>query len=132
MQTQVTPYLFSSSLLSDIAIIVAILTAIFTGINWFKRPQVDIEKRQAISEKEIDGKAALLAQELHWTKESNERRFKEMSEMMNESRALAQNHIHSIDVRVTDLSLLVNTMNVQLGTKLTELSTIINERIPAK
>lgn len=91
-----------------------------------------MEKRQAVSEKEVDGKAALLAQELHWTKEANERRFKEMVEMMNDSRALAQNHIHSIDVRVTDLSTLVNTMNVNIGTKLAELSTIINERMPSK
>jgi len=118
--------------LSDIAFVVAILTALFTGIAWFKKPQVDIEKRQAVSEKEVDGKAALLAQELHWTKEANERRFKEMNEMLGESRALAQNHIHSIDVRVTDLSTLVNTMNVNIGTKLVELSTIINERMPCK
>jgi membrane-bound ClpP family serine protease len=122
----------SSSILSDIAFVVAILTAVFTGISWFKKPQVDMEKRQAVSEKEVDGKAALLAQELHWTKEANERRFREMVEMMNDSRALAQNHIHSIDVRVTDLSTLVNTMNVNIGTKLVELSTIINERMPSK
>lgn len=121
-----------SSALSDWALVVSILAAAFTGISWLKKPQVDMEKRQAVSEKEVDGKAALLSQELHWTKEANERRFKEMSEILTESRTLAQNHIHSIDVRVTDLTTLVNTMNVQLGSKLTELSTIINERMPTK
>jgi hypothetical protein len=121
-----------SSTLADVAFVVAILTAVFTGISWFKKPQVDMEKRQAVSEKEVDGKAALLAQELHWTKEANERRFKEMNEVLTESRALAQNHIHSIDVRVTDLATMVNTMNSQLGMKICELSTIINERIPLK
>jgi uncharacterized protein HemX len=133
MQIILPPLLqITSATLSDISLVASVLAIALAGIAWLKKPQVDMEKRQAVSEKEVDGKAALLAQELHWTKESNERRFKEMAEIVTESRALAQNHIHSIDVRVTDLTTLVNTMNVQIGSKLTELQTIISERLPVK
>ena len=121
-----------------------IMGVIFTCFIYFRKPQEDLEKKQAVSavemdakatilaQKELESKASILSQEVHWEKEANERRFKEMGEVMTAATTLAQNHIHTIDVRVTNLTEVVNGMNLSLVTEITKLSAIINERIPPR
>lgn len=113
---------------SNIMYAIGLISVIFSIYLHFRRPQEDLEKRQAVSEREVDGKAALLAQQLQWEKEANEKKFGEFQSRLDQSIAMAQNHIHSVSVEVNSLTLIVNS----LGNKVTELSTIINERIPNK
>jgi mannitol-specific phosphotransferase system IIBC component len=111
-----------------IGICVTAVTSVVAILLFFRRPQEDLEKKQAVVEKETEGKAAVLAQQLQWEKDSNDRRFTELSACMNNANALAQNHIHTVDVKVDNLISTVDGM----GNRLTELATIINERIPRK
>ena len=120
--------------------IFGVISILFTVYNYFKNPQNKLEKEQALTEKEIDTKATILAQKELETKalllaeqvkgknEENERRFCDMGIRLDTAMTTAQNHIHSVDVKVDKLIESVNTM----GNKITELSTIINERIPKK
>lgn len=113
---------------------------IFTIYNSFKNPQIKIEKDQIkaeedlkdkatiLSQKEVENKAQLLAQQFQWEKEANEKRFTEMGCVIKEAMTLAQNHIHTVDVKVDGLKLTVE----QMGKDIVQLSTIINERIPKK
>lgn len=107
---------------------IGVLGTIFTVYNYFRNPQEAIEKKQALSEQELDNTAQVLTQKLQWEKEENERRFRELGEKITGAMTLAQNHIHTVDVKVDTLNASVNTMAV----KVAELSTIINERIPKK
>ena len=114
--------------LSNLALVAGLITMIVGMVLSVKKPQSDIEKTQAVAQKEVDGKAALLSQQLQWDKEANERRFKEMGESIVTSMTLAQNHIHTVDTKVDGLAALINT----LTNNVTKLETIINERMPAK
>lgn len=102
---------------TNITLAILVLSVLFNVFQYFRKPQ-----------EEEDKKASLLAQQVQWEKEANERRFKDVNSVLTNATALAQNHIHSIDVKVDSLS---NQMIV-MGNKLTELGTIINERIPQK
>ena len=122
--------------LSDIGIIVAIVLGIFGAVfgafNYFKKPQEDMERKQAISEKEIDNRAHVLAEQLKWEKESNDKRFAELSKSLSDSICLNQNHTHTIDIKIDDLRACVNQMNLSMSMEITKLTTIINERLPIK
>ena len=117
-----------------------ILGVIFTVFNYFKNPQEDIEKKQALTEKDLSSKATILAQKELETKAlvlaeqvknkdiENERRFNEMGIRLDTAMTTAQNHIHTVDTKVDRL---IESVGI-LTNKITELSTIINERIPKK
>lgn len=94
---------------------------IFAIYNYFKKPQEN-----------TDNKASLLAQGVQLQNEQNERRFKEVTEAGTVATTLAQNHIHSVDVKVDQLITVVNDMRVNFTSDITKLATIINERIPKK
>jgi len=115
---------------SNIIFVLGILGIIFTVYNYFKNPQEELEKRQSLSEKEVANKDTLLTQQLQWEKEANERRFKELNDALCASENLVENHIHAVDVKLDNLTNIVNKMNVELTNKITELSTIISNRIP--
>jgi len=118
--------------------IIGIVGAVFTIYNYFKKPQEEIETKQAIAEKEISSKATILAQkemenkanvlaqQVQWEKEANEKKFNEFSCRLDQSMALAQNHIHTVDVKVDTLITTIGKMSNEI----TRLSTIIDERIP--
>jgi hypothetical protein len=55
-----------------------------------------------------------------------------MGTRMDAALALAQNHTHTVDVKVDTLIGSVNQMNLQLTNAITRLETTINERIPKK
>ena len=136
---------------SNITFAIGIIGIIFSIFFYFRKPQEDIERKQALNalatekdkliadkdlgtkatilaQKEAEGKAGLLAQQVQWEKEANEKKFVEFGVRLDNALTLAQNHIHSVDVKVDNLLIEVNIM----GNKITELSTIINERIPKK
>ncbi|MCX6785907.1 MAG: hypothetical protein NTZ18_03605 [Candidatus Komeilibacteria bacterium] len=129
----------------DILDILSIITSIatFIGIaflvyNKFHVPQEKLEKQQLITEGEIDNKASILAQKELETKallladqvrsknEENEKRFHDMGIRLDTAMTTAQNHIHTVDVKVDKL---IETVGIMTN-KITELTTIINERIP--
>jgi hypothetical protein len=119
---------------------IGIVTLLFS--IWFKvkDPQDKIEKRLAVDDerdkskatvlqqKEAESKATLLAEQVKWDKEANEKKFMEMGTRIDKAFEVAQNHINTIETNVGNLTLLVNGLN----NNITKLSTIIDERIPAK
>ena len=117
--------------------IIGIIIGVYKSIN---KPQVDLEKTQAINEekdkskatvlqqKEAENKASLLAQQVQNEKEDNNRRFMELGELLRSSMTLAQNHIHTVDTKVDVLAKEVNV----LSTKIAQLTTVIDERIPRR
>ena len=126
---------------NNILFIITILSVIFGIFSYFHVPQEALAKKQAItdermnnnatllSQQEIDNKADVLAKQVQWEKEANERRFKEMSETMKSTLALAQNHIHTVDTKVDNLAAAVNSMNLNITEKISELSTTVKLRI---
>lgn len=112
--------------LSNIAFVLGLLGMIFTVFNYFKDPQTELDKRQAVDQTQVDGKAALLAQQVQYDKESTERRFSEMGSRIENAMTLAQNHIHTVDTKVEVLNGSVNGM----AREVVRLSTIIEERMP--
>ncbi len=112
----------------NVTFALGILGVIFGIWNKVRIPQEDLEKKQAISEKEVDKKASLLAQQLQWTIEGNEKRFTEMQANIKEAFSLAQNHTHTVETKVDALTETVTSM----GNMIVRLSTIIDERIPKK
>ena len=103
----------------NITFILGILAIIFSVYNYFRNPQIKSDKTDA-----------LLAQRVQWDKEMSEKRLSDLGLRLDASTTLAQNHIHTVDVKVDNLTNVVNSMNTQLTNEITKLSTIINERIP--
>ena len=85
-----------------------IIGLIFTVFHYFKNPQIDQDKRDA-----------LLAQQVNWQNEATDRRFKEMQESFQGL---------TVDTKVDKMAENVNLMSNEI----TKLATIISERIPKK
>lgn len=119
---------------------IALMSIAFNIWSKVRKPQEDIEKKQAVSDKEIESKATILlakeveakadilAKQVQWTSESNEKRFSEMQLNIRESTALAQNHIHTIQEKVEGLVAMIYNLDNKIAT----LTAIIQERIPKK
>jgi hypothetical protein len=116
---------------------ITFLGVIFIVFNYFRNPQVNLEKEQALTDKDLDSKASILAQKELETKalvlaeqvksknEENERRFLDMGVRLDTAMTTAQNHIHTVDVKVDKL---IDTVGI-MSNEITKLSTIIEERI---
>jgi len=102
---------------NNIMFVLGILGVIFGVYKYFRNPQIDSDKRDA-----------LLAQQVQWQIEGNERKFQEIQTSIKDAFNLAQNHTHSVDVKVDKLAEDVKG----LSTEITKLSTIISERIPKR
>ena len=125
---------------SNITFLIGILGTLFGVYHYFKNPQTALEKTQAVNEerdkgkstilaqKETEAKATLLAQQVQWEKEANEKKFIELGERINNAFTLAQNHIHTIDTKVDTMVSSVNSLNI----KIAQLTTIVEERLPKK
>ena len=125
---------------SNILFALGILGVIFTVFNYFRNPQEDLEKKQLITDKDLsskatilaqkeaEGKAGLLAQQVQWEKEANEKKFVEFGLRLDSAMTIAQNHIHTVDVKVDTL---IGTV-ASMSNEITRLSTIIDERIQKK
>lgn len=130
METLITP--------SNITFVLGILGAIFSIFFYFRKPQEDMELKQAVAGKEIETKATVLAQkemenkatvlanQFTWEREANEKKFADFGARLDASFLLASNHTNTVDVKVDKLIASVNFM----GNEITRLSTIIEERIP--
>lgn len=101
---------------SNIVFTLGILGTIFTVFSYFRNPQIASEKKDA-----------LLAQQVNWTAEATDRRFKDMQESFQALLLQSNNHIHTVDTKVDQLGQVM----VQMGKEIVKLSTIIDERIPA-
>ena len=102
----------------NITFVLGLLGVLFGIYHYFKNPQITSEKKDA-----------LLAQQVQWTIESNNLRFKEMQESIKEAFTLAQNHTHTVEENVKVLTNTVNGMNLNITRELATLTAIINERI---
>lgn len=120
METVLTP--------SNITFVLGLLAILFSVFLYFRTPQEALDKREALNQKETDGKASLLAQQMQWEKEATEKRFQELGLRITEAMTLAQNHIHTVDTKVDGLSKGMGSMSNEI----TRLATIIEERIPKK
>ena len=102
---------------SNITFVIGAIGVIFTVYSYFKDPQVAGDKKDA-----------LLAQQVQWTIEGNERRFTEVQNSVKDAFSLAQNHTHTVEGKVDGLTVVVS----DLGQQVIKLATIIDERIPKK
>ena len=102
---------------SNIMFGLGILGIIFSVFNYFRNPQIAEDK-----------KASLLAQQVQWSTEAVDRRFKDMQESFQQLILQSNNHIHTVDTKVESLNTAVGAMGIEIA----KLSTIIEERIPAK
>lgn len=113
---------------------------VFTIYNSFKNPQIKLDKEQAITDKELDSKASvlaqkdvenkanLLAQQVTLEREANEKKFLDFGKRLEDAFLLASNHTHTVDVKVDKLIETSNNWHLEISKQLTELSTIIRER----
>jgi len=120
--------------------ILAIIGVIFGVYSHFRNPTEALEKNQISTDKEVntkatilaqqtmEGKATLLAQQVEWEKIANEKKFADFGLRLDNSMLLASNHIHTVDVKVDKLTESVHTMSIAVAT----LGCIIEERIPRK
>ena len=106
---------------SNIMFALTLLGILFLIYDRFTNPMIKADKKDA-----------LLDLEVKWDKGETNRRFDEMGKRLDSSLTLAQNHIHTVDTKVDTLTSCVTKMNLEMTAKITELSTIINERIPRK
>lgn len=102
---------------SNIVFVAGALGCIFTVYNYFRNPQIQSDKKDA-----------LLDQRTKWESESNNQRFNDMQTSFQSLLLQSNNHIHTVDVKVEALNATIATM----GNEITRLATIIEERIPKK
>lgn len=112
----------------NISFVILIASVAFNIFLFFKKPQEAIDKKQAVDKEAVDGKAALLAQQMQWEKEANVAKFKEMQDSIKDATAMAQNHIHTVDTKVDGVLAMIGKMSQEI----VKLSTIIEERVPKK
>ena len=113
---------------SNITFIIGLLGMLFTVYYYFKNPQIRMDKKPALDEAERRRKDDLIEERIKWEREANEKKFCDFGTRLDKSMELAQNHTHSVDVKVDKLIQSVNTMDNEI----TRLGTIIEERIPKK
>jgi cytolysin (calcineurin-like family phosphatase) len=99
----------------NIMFTLGILGIIFTIYNYFRNPQIAQDKKDA-----------LLDQQVQWTAESIDRRFKATQDNFQQLLLQSNNHIHTLDTKVDNLTTTIGTMSNEI----TRLATIIEERIP--
>lgn len=133
-----------ASIIDNIVGIVGLITAIFAVFLYFRKPQEAMDKRQALSDKELDSKAtilagkemeskaALLAQQVESEKILNEKKFSEMNTKIDTSIVALQQNIHDVDSKVNSLVVTSNAFHFEMSNRLTELATILRERLPPK
>ena len=106
---------------------------IFAVFFFFKNPQTNLEKKQALNEERDKGKTPknefeLLRANFEWDRAENDKNFCKLEKQIVDAFGIANNHTNTVDTKVDKLIQSTNLMS----NKITELSTIINERIPKK
>lgn len=98
-----------------------LLSIIFSVYNYFRKPQIDTEKQDALQQ-----------QAMQFEKEATERRFADIGKRLDSTFAMAKNDISHVDAKVEVMICDNNKWHLEISNKLTELNTIINERIPVR
>lgn len=124
METYLTP--------PNIMFALGIIGIIFTVYKMFRDPQVALDKQQDLDKQDADSQLKLLGFQVTNDREATDRRFSEMMARTDNALTLAQNHTHTIDVKVDALTGVVNSMNIEITKELTRLGTIIEERFPKR
>lgn len=109
MQELITP--------SNITFALGILGVAFSVFLYFKNPQVNSEKQDALMEQKIT-----------YILKGTEQRFKDMQDNFNSLLLQSNNHIHTVDTKVDTLATNMNVMSNEI----TKLATIIEERMPKR
>lgn len=117
---------------ANIMFMIGIIGMAFTIWEKVKNPQTELDKRQAVDRIAEEGQNKILEQRMQWEKEASEKRFLELGNRLDSSMTLAQNHTHTVDVKVDQLIKDVGAMNLSLTKEVSTLTAIINERVPRK
>lgn len=109
----------SSSLFTphNVMFILGILGVLFTVYNYFRNPQISADKKDA-----------LLAQQVQWSSEATDRRFKDIQESFQGLLLQSNNHIHTVESKVDKCMDGLGAVGIEIA----KLGTIIEERIPKK
>jgi len=113
---------------SNIMFALGIIGLIFTIWEKIKNPQIKLDKDQALTEQEMEGKSSMLLLRMKMKDEANEVKFKDLGLKIEDAFKMAYNHTHTVDTKVDRLIEQTNGMCLNIK----ELATIINERIPKK
>ena len=115
---------------SNIMFAIGIIGVVFGIYKGFHDPQVSLDKQQDLDKQEMDNKASVLEERSKWDRDQYEKRFADMSLRLDNAFTLAQNHTHTVDVKVDSLISSVNAMHLEMTKAITRLETTISERIP--
>ena len=96
------------------------------------KTQDQLDKQQALDQQDATGKAAAIALQVQFQKESNEKRFAELQGNLDEAMKLALNHTHSIESKLDGHIVNQNARNETFSNQLIQIKTILEERLPAK
>lgn len=130
---------------------ITVIGVIFSIYLYFHKPQEEMKEHQSLdalatekdkllaekdlgtkatilAQKELETKALVLSEQVKNRNEENDRRFNEMGTRMDRALTLAENHTHTVDIKVDEL---IKTVGILSGT-IIKLSTIIEERNPRK
>lgn len=101
----------------NVTFAIGIIGTLFTIYSRIRNPQIDSDKKDA-----------LLAQQVQWQSQANEKKFADLSTRLDNSMTLAQNHIHTVDTKVDG----VISSQAAMSNEIIKLATIIDERIPKR
>jgi hypothetical protein len=113
---------------SNVMFAIGIISLLFSIWGKVKNPQDALDKQVAVEREEVEGKAKILEQRVQWEKESTDKKFSEIAKRLDDAFALAQNHTHSVDVKVDMLIKTTNEWHLGISNKLTKLETLLEER----
>lgn len=102
---------------SNIVFVLGVLGVIFGVFKYFKDPQVQSDKTDALME-----------QQMKFFIDTTEKRFSSTQDSFNALLLQSNNHIHTVDTKVDK----VHASMEELGRQVVRLGTIIEERIPKK
>lgn len=105
-----------------------IIGILFSVYSYFRNPQEKLALDQALTKKDVESEAALLAQEVKLKNEQNDKKVTELAARLDGAMTLAQNHIHTVDTKVDGVITQISLMSNEI----TMLRTIIEERMPRK
>jgi len=103
---------------SNIMFALGIIGMFFTIWSKVKDPQNALDKKTALDKEEIDGNATLLSEKLKWEREANEKRFADIGKRLDDAFALAQNHIHTVDEKLTGYIESSNKWHLEMSNQL--------------
>jgi hypothetical protein len=126
----------------DIIAIIGVLGTLGAVFLYFRVPQEDLNEKQIVTSKDLDNKAtilaqkemenkaALLAQQVESEKVSNEKKFAEMNLRLDGAILNLQKDIRDVEAKVDNLVLSNTHFHFEMSNKITEMSTLIKERLP--